>query len=316
MRRSPAGGSLPRVRIRRPPDFDADWALGFLGARAVPSIERVSASGYVRSVRIGGRPFVLSCQIARGGIDARSAPEMPGPWLRRQVSQLFDLATDLAPLRALARQDTLLRRLVQRGPAVRVLQFLDPFEGIVRAILGQQVSLAAARTMADRLVRLFGRKAPPHEGLRLATPAPGRVRLLAFPTARDLAAAGPVALAGIGLTRAKAAALHGTAVAVRDHAIDWDRLRSAPTERAEECLTSLPGVGPWTAAYTLMRALGHKDAFPAGDLGLRHALTRALPSQAPWTVTRVQARAEAWRPWRSYATLHLWASLAEDARPR
>jgi 3-methyladenine DNA glycosylase/8-oxoguanine DNA glycosylase len=292
---------VPRVWIRRPSDFDAEWALAFLAARAVPAIERIADSRYVRSVRIGGRCFILSCRIGPGGIDARSSPQMPAPWLRRQVSQLFDLATDLAPFHAVARQEPLLRRVVERGPAVRVLQFLDPFEGMVRAILGQQVSLAAARTMADRLVRLFGRRAPP---------PPGNARLFAFPTARDLAAAGPVTLAGIGLTRAKAAALHGAAVAVRDHVLDWERLRNAPLEAAEDCLTSLPGVGPWTAAYMLMRVLGRKDAFPAGDLGLRHALTRARPKGAPWTVARIQARAEAWRPWRSYATLHLWASLA------
>jgi 3-methyladenine DNA glycosylase/8-oxoguanine DNA glycosylase len=167
-------------------------------------------------------------------------------------------------------------------------------------VLGQQVSLAAARTMADRLVRLAPRDAPALDGFRP----------LAFPTAHELAALGEDALRSIGLTRAKSATLVAVARAVGDGVLDWDRLRGAPGDRAEADLTALPGIGPWTAAYARMRCLGHPDAFPAGDLGVHQALARARPSGAPWTEGRARAAAEAWRPWRSYATFALWASLA------
>jgi AraC family transcriptional regulator, regulatory protein of adaptative response / DNA-3-methyladenine glycosylase II len=288
------------VRLRLPSDFDRTWALGFLAARAVPALERADDASYARSVRVDGQVVTLACRFDGATLTASSAPSLPPAVLRGHVSRLFDLRTDLAPFRAHARRDPTLRRVVAGRPAVRALQYLDPFEGILRAVLGQQVSLAAARTMADRLVRIAPGKAPTLDGFRP----------LAFPTARELAALGADVLRSIGLTRAKSATLAAVARAVRDGVLDWERLRRAPPDRAEADLTALPGIGPWTAAYTRMRCLGHPDAFPAGDLGVRQALARARPSRRPWTEARARAAAEAWRPWRSYATLALWASLA------
>ncbi len=99
------------------------------------------------------------------------------------------------------------------------------------------------------------------------------------------------------------------AQAVADGTLDWARLRDSAPDVAEATLVALPGIGPWTAAYMLMRVLGHPDAFPAGDLGVRQALARLRPSSGPWNESRARRRAEVWRPWRSYATLALWASL-------
>ncbi len=293
------------MRLALPSDFDVEWATDFLAARAVSVLEHVLPGAYQRSVRIRGRLVTLSCRFHGRWLTADSAPALPAVELRGCVSRLFDLATDLGPFRALARRDPLLRRVTTGRPAARVLQFLDPFEGLVRAILGQQVSLGAARTMADRLVRRVPRGAPPVDGFRP----------LAFPTAPQLAAIGMDALRGIGLTGAKAAALLAVAAAVADGRLDWARLRRSPPEAAEAALTALPGVGPWTAAYTIMRALGQPDAFPAGDLGVRHALAKARPSGGPWTEPRARRLAEAWRPWRSYATLALWTSLSPRAGP-
>ena len=287
------------MRLALPSDFDVDWATDFLAARAVPVLERVRTDAYQRSVRIRGRLVTLSCRFQGRWLSAESTPALPAEELRGWVSRLFDLATDLGPFRAIARRDPLLRRVTAGRPAARVLQFLDPFEGLVRAILGQQVSLGAARTIADRLVRRVPREAPPVDGFRP----------LAFPTAPQLSAIGMDALRGIGLTRAKAGALIAVAGAVADGALDWARLRRGPPEAAEATLVALPGVGPWTAAYTMMRALGQPDAFPAGDLGVRHALAKARPFGGPWNEPRARRLAEAWRPWRSYATLVLWASL-------
>jgi len=293
------------VRLALPSDFDVEGATGFLAARAVPVLEHVLPGAYQRSVRIHGRLVTLSCRFHGRSLTADSTPALPAEELRGHVSRLFDLATNLGPFRAVARRDPVLRRVTAGRPAARVLQFLDPFEGLARAILGQQVSLGAARTMAERLVRLVPREAPPVDGFRP----------LAFPTARQLAAIGMDELRGIGLTRAKATALLAAAGAAADGALDWARLRRSPPEAAEATLIALPGVGPWTAAYTVMRALGQPDAFPAGDLGVRHALTKARPSGGPWTEPRARRLAEAWRPWRSYATLALWAFLSPRAGP-
>lgn len=288
------------MRIALPSDFDREGAIAFLAARAVPALERVTPLTYTRSLRLAGRATSLSCRFEGPTLVARSVPAVPSGVLRERVGRLFDLGTDLGGFRAVAERDPLLRRLTAGRPAVRVLQFLDPFEGIVRAVLGQQVSLAAARTMADRLVRIVPRRAPPIDGFRP----------LVFPTPPQLASVGIAGLRGIGLTGAKAATLLAVARAASRGLLDWDQFRHAPAESTEAILTALPGIGPWTAAYTRMRCLGDPDAFPAGDLGVRHALARARPSGGPWTERRARLLAEAWRPWRSYATLALWASLA------
>jgi AraC family transcriptional regulator, regulatory protein of adaptative response / DNA-3-methyladenine glycosylase II len=280
-----------------PTDFDPEWALGFLSARCIPSLERVASGLYARGARIGRRRVRMECRFPThpGGerrLLIRSSPALLAPDLRRLASRLFDLDTDLDPFRRLARRDPVLRRLAPPERGLRVLQFLDPFEALARAILGQQVSLAAARTLAGRLVRL---SAPPR----------GPV---AFPTAAQVADAGPRSLRRLGLTRARASTLHAAARAVADGRVRLEALRHLPTEDAEGALRALPGVGPWTASYVLMRGLGHPDAFPRGDLGIRRALEAACgPRLRP---SRVAEMAEQWRPWRAYATLHLWDSLS------
>jgi len=179
---------------------------------------------------------------------------------------------------------------------IRVPGAWDPFELAVRAILGQQVSVAGARTLAGRLVEAFGRPLPGAAGGPLT-------RL--FPRASDLADAH---LDGIGLTRARAATIRGLAQGVASGALDWDA--TGDLEDFVAKLTALPGIGPWTAHYVAMRALNEPDAFPAGDLGVRRALARAgrLPDESA-----VLARAEAWRPWRAYATFLLWTAGASEA---
>jgi 3-methyladenine DNA glycosylase/8-oxoguanine DNA glycosylase len=178
-------------------------------------------------------------------------------------------------------------------------QLPDPFEGAVRAIVGQQVSVAGARTVVDRIIRRFGDAAPGGHGL------------LAFPAPATLAAAPAESLTTLGLTRAKAAALTAVAAACRDGLLDWEELRACPAERAEASLVALRGIGPWTASYIRMRALGDRDAFPAADLGVIKALALAhsgSPAARP-TPAGIAALGERWRPWRAYATLHLWRSL-------
>ncbi len=295
---SARGASVPL-----PSDFDATWALAFLAARSVPFLESVKDGAYSRGIRLGTRRATLMCRFPRGRGPGRrlavhSSPPLPVPILKTLASRLFDLDTDIAPFRRLARRDAVLRRLSPPGRGLRVLQFLEPFEALVRAILGQQVSLAGARTLAGRLVRRVG--PPLAEG-----------RTASFPTAPEIASASIRSLAGIGLTRARAQSLLATARAVSDGHIHLEALRDQPTEEAERVLRALPGVGPWTASYVLMRGLGHRDAFPLGDLGVRKALEAACgPGLRPG---RIVEMAEGWRPWRAYATLHLWDSLSRTA---
>ena len=184
--------------------------------------------------------------------------------------------------------------IVRRRSGIRLPQLLDPFEGLTRAILGQQVSVAGASTITDRLVRLFSRPVP---GAR-------RSGFLAFPTPADVADAGADRLRELGLTRARAATLAGVASRIADGGLDLESLRHAPAEEAQAALEDLPGIGPWTASYVRMRALGDRDAFPGADLGVIKAMDAA--GVARRSIAEV---AERWRPWRGYATLHSWASL-------
>jgi AraC family transcriptional regulator of adaptative response / DNA-3-methyladenine glycosylase II len=235
--------------------------------------------------------------------------------------QLLDLDTDPEPVGAVLAADELLAPLVAARPGVRVPGCCDGFELAVRAVLGQQVSLAAARTMAGRLAARFGTALdpPPGEGgpaVGDAAPAsrsygtadggapgcapagPGAPALL-FPEPAALADAD---LSGLGMTTARQATVRSLAAAAASGRLALDR-GADPQETAAR-LAELPGIGPWTSAYILMRALGDPDAFPATDLGLRRALGRLGGSAA---------RARRWRPWRAYAAMHLWA--AEAARP-
>ena len=299
-----------RLRLRLPEPYDLGWMLGFLADRAAPALERVEPGLLVRVIRLAGAPAVLTVRHALDpatarwlAVDGAAAAPAAGPaaappsaHLRRLLRRMFDLDTALGPFLELARRDRLLGPLVARHPGLRLPQLPDPFEGAVRAIVGQQVSVAAARTVVDRLIRQLGEPVD----------AAGR-GLFAFPPPAAMAAASPERLAALGLTRAKAAALIAVAAATAGGAVDWERLRGAAPEAAQAALLALPGIGPWTASYIRMRALGDRDAFPASDLGVIKALASLAPRTA---VAGIAGLAERWRPFRAYAALHLWRSLS------
>ncbi len=290
-----------RTTIALPVDVDVRWTLRYLVVRTVDALERVDGLHYLRSVRehATGTHLLLDLQYdgSSHAIRARTRPALSAAAIRALVERSFDLATDLSPFRTLAKRDALLKPLLKARPFLRLPQLLDPFEGIIRAVLGQQVSVVGASTMTDRLVRAFG------TSLALVD---GQLPLFGFPSPATLADAGADRLKSIGLTNAKAATLHGVSVAVASRAIDLAALRGAPTDEAEATLIALPGIGPWTAHYVRMRALGDRDAFPAADLGVLKAMAHAGIHPRD-----ILARAEAWRPWRAYATLHLWESLGK-----
>jgi AraC family transcriptional regulator of adaptative response / DNA-3-methyladenine glycosylase II len=203
---------------------------------------------------------------------------------------MFDLGADPREIGLRLSADPQLRPLVRALPGIRVPGAWDGFELAVRAVLGQQVSVRGATTMAGRLAREFG------EPIGVAEAESGLSRL--FPTPDVL---GDADLTTIGLTRARAAAVAGLARAVRERRLVFD-----PAGNPDETVASLvriAGIGPWTAQYVAMRALGEPDAFPDGDLGLRRAATTGGP---PLSARNLVTRAERWRPWRAYAAMLLW----------
>jgi 3-methyladenine DNA glycosylase/8-oxoguanine DNA glycosylase len=205
----------------------------------------------------------------------------------QQVRRQFDLDADPATIDAHLARDPQLRPLVRRHRGLRVPGAHDPVELGVRAILGQQVTVAGATRLAGRLVDMYG------------TPVPGLDALGLTHTFPSAALLGDAPLEQIGLTAARARA-------VREFAAASPKLRfdgGMPLDELIEALVGLPGIGPWTAHYIAMRAAGERDAFPEGDLGLRKAL------RTP-TAAELGEASQRWRPWRAYAAMQLWCSAS------
>ncbi|WP_298459275.1 DNA-3-methyladenine glycosylase 2 family protein [uncultured Cellulomonas sp.] len=302
--RAPVDTAELTLRLRHAAPFDAAAWLAHVSHRAVPGLEHIGADGTVtRLVRTAGGAAVVAVTpgVAADAVTARlRLPQLAD--LGAVVARLrrwLDLDADPVAVDAALGPDRLLGPLVAARPGLRVPGTVDPFELAVRAVLGQQVSTTGARTLAGRLVADLGEPGP--EGLRL------------FPTAEAVAAAGPERLRAVGLTGARARTLAALGAAVAgglalEPGTDRTHVRDA--------LLALPGVGPWTADYIALRALGDPDVFPAGDLVLRRALAD-LPGGAGRTVDIPAARADAerWRPWRGYAAQHLWTAWALRTEP-
>jgi AraC family transcriptional regulator, regulatory protein of adaptative response / DNA-3-methyladenine glycosylase II len=280
-----------RLACRRP--FDGESSLRFLAARAVTGIEAVDQHGYRRSLSLRHGGAVVALQPEDGSVRCRL-------WLDdlrdltvavARCRRLLDLDADPEAVSAQLGEDRCLGDLVRRRPGLRVPGCADGFELAVRAILGQQVSVVAARGMAAKLVERYGE--------RLEEPI-GAVTHR-FPTSSALARIDP---SGLPMPRSRARALRDLARMADRGELDLDA--GADTGASVAGLLSIPGIGPWTASYVAMRALGDPDAYPLGDAGLRRAL-----EQRGSQVDRAGEKllAERWRPWRSYAVVHLWRSL-------
>jgi len=209
------------------------------------------------------------------------------PQVLARVRHAFDLGADPAAIAGV------LGPLAEAEPGLRIPGAFDGFELAVRAVVGQQVSVAAATTLLGRLVERFGTP--------LVDAPAGLDRT--FPLAAAVAELPPAELCAIGLTRARARTVVALA---KEVAGGLDLSPSAPPHASLARLAAVPGVGPWTVQYVALRALGMPDAFPHTDLGVMKALSETQPA-------RVLARAEAWRPWRGYAALHLWRRLARTS---
>jgi AraC family transcriptional regulator of adaptative response / DNA-3-methyladenine glycosylase II len=287
--RMAADGGLT-LRLPYNPPLDWPALLDWFGGRAIDGTEVVEDTTYRRTIVVDGEPGVI--EVGEGdGQHLCLRAHLPY-WdglihVVQQIRRMFCLDVEPAAGGRFD-DDPTLGPLVAARPGLRVPGSWDGFEVGVRAILGQQVSVAGARTLAGRLVERLGEPVPGLDTLGLTH---------TFPTAERVAQAD---LGGLGLTGARARALAAFATAVRDGDVRLDG--SVTLDELVSSLVSLPGLGDWTAQYLALR-LGEQDAFPAGDLVLRKALANGgVPS-----AREVEARAEAWRPWRATAAIHLWA---------
>ena len=277
----------------RPP-YDVREMLQFLQQRGIAGVEQIDQSTHTvaRTLRLD--------DDTRGWIACRFEPEQHrvqvrvadslAPQLPRVIARVrawLDLDADPAAIHAVLGAD------FPALAGLRVPGTLDGFELAVRAVVGQQVTVAAARTLTTRLVERFGTP--------LATPIDGLTRL--FPSPAALAAASGDELGQLGLVRQRQAAIHALAQAVSSGQI---RLHAgADVAATMDALKALPGIGAWTADYIALRALRWPDAFPAGDVALQKALS---PDGQRLTARAAEGRAERWRPWRAYAVIRAWHS--------
>ncbi|MGH3411560.1 MAG: DNA-3-methyladenine glycosylase 2 family protein [Marmoricola sp.] len=294
-RREPArtsGTVTSRIGVREP--FGAEQLLAFLAPRAVPGVEAAGEGWYERSLALPHGAGIVRVELADrtpGSVTCRftlaDARDL-APALER-TRRLLDADCDPVAVDEQLSDDPRLAPLVRRRPGLRVPGHVDGAELAARAVLGQQVSVAGARTLAARLVQQYG---PPLEM------AGDHAVTHLFPSADVLAGIDPEEVA---MPRARGRALTGLAGALADGTVVLDR--SADRHDVRAGLLALPGVGPWTADYIAMRALGDPDAFLPTDLGTRHGAERLA-------INDLAGAAERWRPWRAYAQMQLWSVLA------
>lgn len=333
-RQSQNAGTQPGATLELPFRAPYDWPrmLRFLAGRATPGVEAVEDGAWLRAIDFNGASGTLAvrrharrrCLV----VEIDGAVSVHAAALAEPLARVFDVAADPAAIGASLATDPWLAPLVAAAPGLRVPGAWSGFELVVRAIVGQQVSVKAATTIVGRLVQRVGKPIDGHAHARTAW---------RFPTPAALAAAD---LAGIGMPGKRVAALQGFAAAVASgelaierspaytpkhgatprpaarHRNRSDDLADAAAGRAtldamRAGLLALPGIGPWTVEYVAMRAWRDADAWPATDLVLMQAIAARDPALA--RATQQRARTEAWRPWRAYAAMHLWNEIADRA---
>ena len=289
-------GEAVEMRLAYRPPYDWDALIRFLAMRAIPAVEHAEPRLYRRTIEAGERAGYIEVEPAAGepvlrlrvyAVDCADLLR-----LSERVRRLFDLDADPQLVGAGLARSTPLAPLVAAAPGLRVPGAWDAFELAVRAVLGQQVTVAGATTLAGRLVQRWGRE---------VDLAPQLSRI--FPRPEVLAQAD---IAAIGLPRARGETIRALAVASARGDLVLDAARGLDDAVAR--LRAVPGLGDWTAHYIAMRAFNEADAFPASDLGIRRALGNG---SGPMPVREVERVAEEWRPWRAYATMHLWNGEAQ-----
>jgi AraC family transcriptional regulator of adaptative response / DNA-3-methyladenine glycosylase II len=272
----------------RPP-YNWNGILAFLAPRATPGVEIVDAGGYSRAISLNGSHGYLSVSLddEHNSLSVRVAIADPGslfPIIER-IRRMFDLNADCAAIEAALATDPEMRGRIKQQSGLRVPGCWDGFELTVRAILGQQVTVKGATTLTGRIVESLGQFITGAGSITHRFPAP---EVLA-----------EAKLSGLGLTSRRAETIRALARAVCDGQINFERIAAADSMLSK--LQEIPGIGPWTAQYVAMRAMEDPDAFPSSDLGLLRASKLGTPRE-------LEKRAETWRPWRSYASMHLWCA--------
>ena len=291
------------LTLRYRPPYDWDGMLAFLALRAVPGVEVVEGGVYRRVIALDGAAGTVAVRLAgddRLSVAVRFPKPSTLPRILARVRGVFDLSADPIQIGAVLSRDPDLARMVALRPGLRVPGAWDGFELAVRAILGQQITVVAARKLAGDLAAAHG------EPLTEPWAEPGLTR--AFPSAARLAQAD---LSDLKMPGARIRCLSAMAQAIAE-----DPNLLSPTASLDDMvkrLRALPGIGEWTAQYIAMRQLREPDAFPAADVALMRALTDANGVRP--TAGQLLERAEAWRPWRAYAALQLWASLGDAGAP-
>ncbi|HUX49350.1 MAG TPA: DNA-3-methyladenine glycosylase [Spirochaetia bacterium] len=285
---------MMKIRLPYQPPYAWDRLIAFLAAREIPSIETVTPECYSRTIRTEDAVsrIVVRNDESRNCLVVSIDPEPKGETdkILSRVRSMFDLDVDPNAVHALLTQDELIAPFVHARPGLRIPGIWDRFEFLIRAVLGQQVSVRSATTTAARLVQLAGS--------RVSESADRESHL--FPEPEQIASMDLLQLAVPGSRRRTIAVL---AESIASGSLDLD-----DRDGRVQGLLSLPGIGPWTVEYALMRAFNEADAFPSGDLVLKKALRSDSDAPLP-TSRQVEERAEAWRPWRAYATMYLWDSL-------
>lgn len=281
-----------RLPYRAPYDFAQ--LLEFYGRRTIAGVETVDTTGYRRSFIADGVPgwFAVTPIAGDSALALRVHHPRSGALgtVVAQVKRMFDVDADPRALAAVFRRSALMKPLIKRWPGQRLPGAWDGFELAVRAVLGQQVSVAAARTLAARVAATYGTRFADGAAVGLPT---------LFPTPDALVDA-PLEMQGI--TRARAATIRTLAGAVLEGRVQFRS--EQPLAAFENDLVALPGIGPWTAHYIAMRALAQPDAFPAADLVLR----RSAGQGQALSTRELEDLSEEWRPWRAYAVMLLWRS--------
>ncbi len=296
-----------RLQLAYKPPYDWSAMLGFLAARAIPGVEAATPDTYSRSICLAGEYGTLSVRhasVAEAPHALLATIRFPSrqalPAIEDRLRRIFDLGTDPAVIGEHLAQDPLLAGRVRARPGLRVPGAWDGYELAVRAVLGQQISVAAATRLAGKLVAAFGSPLPAPCGVAVA----GVTHY--FPPPQLLAGA-DVALA-LGMPRARGRAIAAVAAAAMASPQIFEPGLALETALAR--LKEIAGIGDWTANYIAMRALREPDAFPAADIGLLRALDTGAGRPTP---IQLLERAQAWRPWRAYAALHLWTVGPFDA---
>ena len=297
-------GAGVTLRLRYRPPYDWNSILNHLRVRAIPGVEVVENGRYLRTVEIGGS--VGSVEVSHLpkrqslSVTIRFPQVQSLPAIVTRVRRLFDLGADIQTIDEHLSRDPLLAPLVAQRPGLRAPGGWDGFELAVRAVLGQQITVVAARRLAGQLVARYGQPVPVGERIH-----PELTHV--FPTAKRLASARSIALGMPGARRSSLKALAAAVVA------DPNLFRPFGTiEEAIARLRTIRGVGEWTAQYIALRALRETDAFPASDIGLLRSAEQ-FDGTRPTTASLL-TRAESWRPWRAYAAQHLWAAGGASAQ--